>query len=138
LEHEICYAGTAGVLSSAFFDDSNGGRLVLSAGRTFAGISKLPYGVAIGTSLGAAYQFHAGGQRGNSITLSDGYTGNAAASGGWTYGDTGYFGFKFTSNAGVDTHFGWGEMRIADRGNAGGAITLRSCGRIIMMQRARR
>ena len=31
--------------------------------------------------------------------------------GGWSLGDTGYFGFKFTSNG--NTHYGWAEMTLS-------------------------
>ena len=103
---------------SASFSDLNGGRLVVPVGAFEDGISKLPYGAAIGTSLGAAYKFHGFAQEFNTIT-SSGIIGFDAAAGGWAFGNTGYFGFKFTNNGGADTHYGWGEMRIAARGNAG-------------------
>ena len=32
--------------------------------------------------------------------------------GGWSLGDTGYFGFKFTSNG--NTHYGWAEMTLSN------------------------
>ncbi|MEQ1904091.1 MAG: PEP-CTERM sorting domain-containing protein [Pirellulaceae bacterium] len=102
--------------STAYFDDVNGGRLVVPAAAFNDGIAKLAIGLTVGTGLTAAYKFHAAAQNFNTITVS-GVTGSDASNGGWVYGDTGFFGFKFTNASG--THFGWGEMTIADRGNAG-------------------
>jgi hypothetical protein len=39
-----------------------------------------------------------------------GNIGGAAAGNGWTLGDIGYFGFKFTNSSGV--HYGWGQINI--------------------------
>ena len=38
-------------------------------------------------------------------------TGYAFARGGWSLGDTGYFGFKFTKDG--NTHYGWAEMTLS-------------------------
>jgi hypothetical protein len=57
------------------------------------------------------YKFHTAAQAGNSITGSGFQIGTGAAAGGWSLGDTGFFGFKFTS--GANTHYGWGEMNIS-------------------------
>ncbi len=38
-------------------------------------------------------------------------TGYYPANGGWSLGDTGYFGFKFTSSG--NTHYGWAEMTLS-------------------------
>ena len=39
------------------------------------------------------------------------YLGYLPANGGWSLGDTGYFGFKFTSSG--NTHYGWAEMTLS-------------------------
>ncbi|MEZ5324253.1 MAG: PEP-CTERM sorting domain-containing protein [Verrucomicrobiales bacterium] len=93
----------------AFFDDQNGGRLVVPAAAASDQIAKLADGINIGTGLPGAYKFHTGAQGANTITSSGGI-GFDAAQGGWSYGDTGNFGFKFTNVSG--THYGWGEMTI--------------------------
>jgi len=93
----------------ASIDDLNGGRLVVPVVSGGDGIAKLPLSAVIGTGLAAAYKFHALAQNSNSITFS-GNIGGDAASGGWSVGDTGFFGFMFTSSG--DTFFGWGEMEI--------------------------
>ncbi|MGJ3242546.1 MAG: hypothetical protein ACFE0O_06280 [Opitutales bacterium] len=38
--------------------------------------------------------------------------GSAAGGQGWSLGDTGFIGFKFTANSGSDTHYGWAEITI--------------------------
>ena len=47
-----------------------------------------------------------------------GNIGDAAASNGWTLGDIGYFGFKFTIGSGV--HYGWGTINF--HGVTGGFV----------------
>ena len=39
------------------------------------------------------------------------YLGSFPANGSWSLGDTGYFGFKFTSSG--NTHYGWAEMTLS-------------------------
>jgi len=97
------------------FDDRNGGRLVAPAGAALRGISLLPADEIIGAGLDSAYQFHAAAQTSNSIAYMAYGTsiniGSDAAAGGWSLGDTGFFGFRFTNTSG-GTHFGWGELTI--------------------------
>ena len=100
----------------ALIDDLNDSRFVVPESLNSTGFSKLVEGFEVGPSLGADYKFHASAQFGNTLTFSGVLGPNTAAS-GWEYGDTGFFGFTFDS-AGT-THFGWGEVTIDDRGNAG-------------------
>ena len=93
----------------ANFNDQNGGRLVVPSDANAGGIARLPGSVSVGANLGTAYQFHSGAQIGNEITSGRGLA-FAARDGGWTFGETGFFGFRFTS--GGDTFFGWGELTI--------------------------
>lgn len=39
------------------------------------------------------------------------FTGDSPSNGNWSLGDTGYFGFKFTSSG--NTHYGWAEMTLS-------------------------
>jgi len=114
---------------SAFFDDVNGGRLVMPVGDdTWAeqgGIAKLPFNFQIGPGLAAAYKFHLNPQSDNTIrtaAYASPSVGYDAEAGGWSLGETGFFGFKFTK--GSDTHYGWGEMTISSRlpGTYGGDL----------------
>ena len=97
------------IYSYAFFDDLNGGRLVVPAAASGDQIAKLPSSVSVGASLGTAYQFQASAQAANTITYNGGI-GRDAEDGGFSFGETGFFGFQFTS--GGDTFFGWGELTI--------------------------
>ena len=95
---------------TARFDDLNGGRLVVPSDANAGGIARLPGSVSVGANLGTAYQFHFEAQGRNYITVDFGVARNAR-DGGWTFfGETGFFGFRFTS--GGDTFFGWGELTI--------------------------
>ncbi len=92
----------------AYFDDNNGGRLVVPAAAGDDGILKLASGFVVKATMTGA-KFHGPAQDGNLITFKGAIGGDAAA-GGWTMGDTGFFGFKFTS--GGNTHYGYGQMTI--------------------------
>ena len=48
------------------------------------------------------------------------YLGYLPANGGWSLGDTGYFGFKFTSSG--NTHYGWAEMTLSSGSQARATI----------------
>ena len=92
------------------FDDTNGGRLVVPDNMSYLGIAKLNEGFSVGnSSLMNGFKFHTNPQYDNTI-INSFSIGSAAQEGGWQMGDTGYFGFKFTTNGGADTHYGWGEM----------------------------
>lgn len=107
----------------AYFDDLNGGRLVVPGTATQRGISKLAAGFVVGSAMTSGYKFHANAQRSNQITYG-GDIGSDASPGGWSIGDTGFFGFKFTS--GADTHYGWGEMNISGSPAGSGFSILRA------------
>lgn len=95
--------------TEAYFDDLNGGRLVVPGAAGQAGIEKLASGFMVGATLAAGYKFHGAAQVSNQIT-SFSSIGSDAQAGGWSIGDTGFFGFKFTNASG--THYGWGELNI--------------------------
>ena len=95
--------------SFAYFDDQNGGRLVVQVTAVHNGILKLNAGFLVKNTVTGA-KFWAAAQVYNTITTRGEIAGNASY-GGWEIGDTGYFGFKFTDVGG--THYGWGEMTIS-------------------------
>jgi hypothetical protein len=97
--------------SIARLDDVNGGRLVVPVAAVGGGISKMNLGNVVGATLSAGYKFHLGSQTSNSITFNGNIAG--AGPGGWSVGDTGFFGFRFQRNGGADTHYGWGRLKIA-------------------------
>lgn len=103
----------------ASFLDSNGGRLVVPSVLSARGVAKLQIGVSVGLGLPNAYKFHEDAQNVNWVTdyAQSGGVASTLSYFGWSYNESGYFGFKFTSEDG--THYGWGEMTIADRGNDG-------------------
>ena len=106
------YTSSSGFMSYFNFvsiKDAPGGRLVAPQWLGVGGISKLPESANVGQTLDAAYKFHAGQQFNNSISTV-GAIGRGARYGTWRIGDTGFFGFKFTSSG--NTHYGWGEMTI--------------------------
>jgi hypothetical protein len=92
----------------AWFDNLNGGRLVVPEDAGADGILKLNAGFLVRNTMTGA-KFWAGAQAYNTITAYGGIGGDAGQ-GGWAVGNTGYFGFKFTNASG--THYGWGEMSI--------------------------
>ena len=63
----------------------------------------------------AGHKFFASAQTGLTVTANSGIGGDAGAQ-GWSMGDTGFFGFKFTS--GPNTYYGWGEV-VFDPANNG-------------------
>ena len=93
----------------AYLNDSNGGRLVAPMAATGGGIAKLSGGAVVGNTLASSFKFFSAAQTANLITYSS-KIGSDAEAGGWSIGDTGFFGFKFTN--GGDTHYGWGRLRI--------------------------
>jgi len=101
----------------ALLDEINGGRIVVPATQVLGGIEKLSTGLTVGSAM-AGFKFFSNAQLGITITTSSGI-GDDAALGGWTMGETGYFGYRFTS--GANTYYGWGELVIdpANNGTAG-------------------
>jgi MYXO-CTERM domain-containing protein len=74
---------------------------------------KLTAGAKLGTTNDALGFVAAARNRSLISTYSaSAYIGNLLAYGGWSLGDTGYFGFKFTSNG--NTHYGWAEMTLSN------------------------
>ena len=84
-------------------------RFVSPAARASDGFAKLNAGFNVGGSLVAGYKFFSSPQAGITITSSGAIGGKAGAQ-GWAIGDTGYFGFKFSTMSGV--HYGWGQISI--------------------------
>ena len=84
----------------------------LGDARVAGGFKKLSSGDKLGTALDGL-SFSPGTQ--NRALMYD-YsgtitTGGSLSPGGWSVGDTGYFGFKFTSSG--NTHYGWAEMTLS-------------------------
>jgi hypothetical protein len=104
------FTTNGGNVANAFFVEQAGGRLVYNEPNNLA-IAKLSSGFAIG-SIMSGFKFRSAAipvyMTDKSYTSV--VTGFAAASGGWTLGDVGYFGFKFTS--GGNTYYGWGELDL--------------------------
>lgn len=103
--------------SYALFDDLNGGRVF---GKTSIGVDtflKITSGQPINSGV-AGYGFASFAQAGVSVTYSNSI-GTDAFKGGWSMGQTGLIGFKFTS--GADTHFGWASVTL-DGGAGDGFI----------------
>ncbi len=98
---------------TAMLTEVNGGRFVATNGRSDDGFAKLSSGFVVGPTM-AGHKFFAGAQSSISVTASSSI-GNDAGPEGWSMGDTGFFGFKFTS--GPNTYYGWGEIVIDPAGN---------------------
>jgi hypothetical protein len=107
-------------LTWAEMRDTNGGRLVIPlSAPSNRGIWKLNIGFIVQASMtGSGAKFNALPLVSNTITTNGANAGNAALNwGGWAWGDTGFFGFSFTS--GGNTHYGYGQMTIGAPGVAG-------------------
>jgi hypothetical protein len=96
-----------------FIGELGNTRVAGEDGATVNTFKKLSAGAKLGTAsdaLGfntnnqlATVAFNYGG--------SDVSTGVSFQNGGWSVGDTGYFGFKFTKDS--NTHYGWAEMTLS-------------------------
>lgn len=97
----------------AYFNSAPGafGRLVVPGTATNNGIAKLNYGFEVGATLASGNQFLTAPQNSNSVTTYGTNVGGDAANGGWSIGDTGFFGFRFQLAG--NTHYGWGELMIS-------------------------
>jgi len=82
---------------------------------TESGFAKLSAGFNIGATM-SGFSFFPDPEF-NSMTR-NGNIGSAAGGNGWTLGDIGFFGFKFTNSSGV--HYGWGQINI--HGATGGFV----------------
>ena len=93
----------------AMLTESNGGRFVSPNEAHSDGFAKLSFGFVVGPTM-SGYKFFEKPQR--YITVTDlSMTGSDLLANGWHSGDTGFFGFKFTS--GANTYYGWGELMIS-------------------------
>ena len=90
-------------------------RFVVTNAITESGFAKLSAGFNISATMPGFIFFP--DNEFNSMTRF-GNIGDAAASNGWTLGDIGYFGFKFTNSSGV--HYGWGTINF--HGVTGGFV----------------
>lgn len=95
--------------STASLSELGLARFVSPAARIADGFAKLNAGFIVSASLVAGYKFFNVAQQGITIT-SSGAIGQGASEQGWSIGNTGYFGFKFSNTSGV--HYGWGQMSI--------------------------
>jgi len=107
--------------SGAAFLTSGNGRFVAAASAA-KGFQKLSSGFVVGSTMPGSFKFFSSPQPFFPVTAFSAIAATAAAQ-GWSMGDTGYFGYKFTS--GGNTLFGWGEMVIdpAASGTAGYGFT---------------
>lgn len=98
--------------SSLFIKDLGNTRVAHQDGGDITAFQKLTAGAKLGTASDAL-DFNAAAQNRNVVSASSGSvsTGFNFRQGGWSLGDTGYFGFKFTK--GGNTHYGWAEMTIS-------------------------
>lgn len=95
-------------------DRSDGnGRLVVPDVQAVQGMAKLNAGVIVGQTIvgtgASAFKFHTNVQTRNPLTFF-GAIATLVADGGWSLGDTGFFGFRFENASGV--HYGWGELDL--------------------------
>jgi len=95
-------------LSAAAFLNSGNGRFVAAASAA-KGFPKLSSGFVVGSTMPGSFKFFSSPQSYIFVTY-QGATATIAVAQGWSMGDTGYFGYKFTS--GGNTLYGWGEMVI--------------------------
>jgi hypothetical protein len=72
------------------------------------GFAKLDPGFTVGPTM-AGFKFSEDARSLIPITHDGGEAGNLSPN-GWSLGNVGYFGFKFTNASGV--HYGWGEASI--------------------------
>jgi hypothetical protein len=102
---------------SALLTELSGGRFVGTNGRANDVFAKLSSGFVVGPTM-AGHKFLASAQFGITMTTSSNI-GSDASLQGWNMGETGLFGFKFTS--GPNTYYGWGEVVFdpANNGTAG-------------------
>jgi hypothetical protein len=99
---------------AASLSETNGGRFVGANTVGSDGFAKLSSGFVVGPTM-AGHKFFTSAQTGLTVTANSGI-GNDAFAQGWSMGDTGFFGFKFTS--GPNTYYGWGEV-VFDPANNG-------------------
>jgi hypothetical protein len=71
-------------------------------------LAKLTAGFDVGPTMTGAFFF--GGSAESFTVTNQGAIETDIAAQGWTLGEIGYFGFKFTNSSGV--HYGWGQMSI--------------------------
>jgi len=90
-------------------------RFVCSINATTDGFAKLNTGFNVGGALVAGYKFQSFSS--SDITMTNrGAIGGDIGAQGWSIGNTGYFGFKFSNASGV--HYGWGQASFT--GTPGG------------------
>ena len=94
--------------SYAFLTERNGGRFVAPNSIGADGFAKLASGFVVESAM-AGFKFFTNAQGGITVTYDQGIGTDLGAQ-GWNMGDTGFFGFKFTS--GGNTYYGWGEIDI--------------------------
>lgn len=104
-DFQLAYSTTS---SLAFLSERNGGRIVAPNSVGSDGFAKLASGFVV-ESLMAGFKFFTNAQGGITVTSDQGIGGDLGPQ-GWSMGDTGFFGFKFTS--GGNTYYGWGEIHI--------------------------
>ena len=99
--------------------DQGPARFVSPVDATTDGFAKLNTGFNVGGALVAGYKFPSGSSSDISMTIG-GAIGRTVSEQGWSIGNTGYFGFKFSNASGV--HYGWGQASFT--GTPGQGFTL--------------
>ena len=94
----------------AYLTELGAARFVAPGSRTIEdGFAKLTAGFNVGGTMTGGFNFFASDNDFITITGS-GNIGADASEQGWSIGDIGYFGFKFTNTTGV--HYGWGQLNL--------------------------
>lgn len=102
---------------TAYLSELGPSRFVALGSRHNDGFAKLTAGFNVGATMTGGFKFFNAAQEYISITNQGNIASDASAN-GWTLGDIGYFGFKFTNSSGV--HYGWGQVNI--HGATGGFV----------------
>jgi hypothetical protein len=100
--------------------DQGPARFVSPVDLTTDGFAKLNTGFNVGGALVAGYKFPSGSSSDISMTIG-GVIGSTVGEQGWSIGNTGYFGFKFSNASGV--HYGWGQASFTGTPGQGYTLT---------------
>jgi hypothetical protein len=100
--------------------DQGPARFVSPVDATTDGFAKLNTGFNVGGALVTGYKFPSGSSSDISMTIG-GAIGRTVSEQGWSIGNTGYFGFKFSNASGV--HYGWGQASFTGTPGRGYTLT---------------
>jgi len=106
--------------TAGYLTELNGGRFVAPNWMFGDGVAKLSTGFVVGSSM-PGFKFFSAAQSSITVTTSGSSIGGDFANAGWSFGNVGAFGFKFTS--GANTYYGWGLIDIHG-GTPGAGFTI--------------